>query len=91
MKQKLVEYWLPLESMMFVLTTNDVKNLAFRLAEKNKLSNSFNKAKRKAGKDWMQGFMHRHKKLSLRPPEATSAARGRSFNSQIVNTLLTYL
>ena len=70
---------------MFGLTTNDVRNLAFQLAEKNNLPNSFNKAKRKAGKDWLQGFMHQHKKLSLRQPEATSAARAKSLNPQTVN------
>ena len=65
MKKELVEY-LSLESMMFGLTTNNIKNLAFQLAEKNNLPNSFNKAKKKAGKDWLQGFMHRYKELSLR-------------------------
>ena len=84
-KKELVEYLLSLESMMFGLTTNDVRNLAFQLAEKNNLPNSFNKAKRKAGKDWPQGFMHRHKELSLRQPEATSTARAKFFNSQTVN------
>ena len=59
MEKELVEHLLSLESMMFGLTTNDVRNLAFQLAEKNNLPNSFNKAKRKAGKDWLQGFMHR--------------------------------
>ena len=85
MEKELVEYLLSLESMMFGLTTNDVRNLAFQLAEKNNLPNSFNKAKRKAGKDWLQGFMHRHKELSLRQPEATSAARAKSFNPETVN------
>ena len=85
MEKELVEYLLSLESMMFGLTTNYVRNLAFQLAEKNNLPNSFTKAKRKAGKDWLQGFMHRHKELSLRQPEATSAARAKSFNPQTVN------
>ena len=91
MKKELVEYLLSLESMMFGLTINDVRNPAFQLAEKNNLPNSFNKAKRKAGKDWLQGFMHRHKELSLRQPEATSAARAKSFNPQTVNKFFTYL
>ena len=91
MEKELVEYLLSLESIMFGLTTTDVRNLAFQLAEKKKKKNSFNKAKRKAGKDWLQGFMHRHKKLSLRQTEATSAARAKSFNPQTVNNFLTYL
>ena len=89
MKKELVEYLLFSESMMFGLTTNDFRNLAFQLAEKNNLPNSFNK--RKAGKDWLQGFMHRHKELSLRQPEATSAARAKSFNPKQSINFLTYL
>ena len=76
----MVECLLPFVSMMFDLTTTDVKNLALQLVEKHKLPNSFNKAKRKAGKNWLQGFMHRHKELSLRQPEDTSAAKAKSFN-----------
>ena len=34
MEKELIEYLLSLESMMFGLTTNDVRNLAFQLAEK---------------------------------------------------------
>ena len=34
MEKELVEYLLSLESMMFGLTTNDVRNLAFQVAEK---------------------------------------------------------
>ena len=34
MEKELVEYLLSLESMIFNLKTNDVKNLAFQLAEK---------------------------------------------------------
>ena len=91
MEQKLIEYLLSLESMVFGLTTNDVKNLAFQLAEKNKLPNFFNKAKRKTNKDWLQRFMHRHKELSLRQSETTSAARAKSFNPKQLINFLTYL
>ena len=75
---------LHLESMMFGLTTDDARNLAFQLALKNGLANRFNKDKGKAGKDWLLGFMKRHPELSLRQPEVTSAARARSFNPENV-------
>ena len=69
-----------MESMMFGLTTNDVRCLAFQLAERNGLSNQFNKENEKAGKDWLYHFMKRHNELTLRQPKATSAARARAFN-----------
>lgn len=80
MEKELVKYILELETMMFGLTTNDVRLLAYQLAVRNGLPNSFNKQKEKAGKDWLQAFMKRNPELSLRQPEATSAARAMSFN-----------
>ena len=56
MEKELVKYLLSLESMMFGLTTNDVRNLAFQLAEKNNLPNSFNKAKKKQVKIGCKGL-----------------------------------
>ena len=70
---------------MFGLTTNDVRSLAYQLAVRNGLPNSFNKKKEKAGKDWLQSFMKRNPELTLRQPEATSAARAMSFNPVNVN------
>ncbi|KAJ8030899.1 hypothetical protein HOLleu_27442 [Holothuria leucospilota] len=74
-----------MESMTFGLTTDDVRCLAFQLAERNGIANQFNKEKQKAGKDWLYHFRKRHPELSLRQPEATSAARARSFNQVNVN------
>ncbi|XP_014674747.1 PREDICTED: uncharacterized protein LOC106814888 [Priapulus caudatus] len=60
LEKDLVDYVLHLETLMYGLTTNDVRNLAYQLAVRNGLPNSFNKDKEKAGKDWLLSFMKRH-------------------------------
>ena len=56
MEKQLVGYLLSLERIMFGLTTNDVRNLAFQLAEKNDLSNSSIKLKEKQVKIGCKGL-----------------------------------
>lgn len=81
----LVDYILTMESRLFGLTISDLKYLAFQFAEHNKIVNNFNKRDKKAGKDWVKGFLRRHPELSLRLPEKTSAARASAFNKVNVN------
>ncbi|KAJ8950065.1 hypothetical protein NQ314_008071 [Rhamnusium bicolor] len=57
---------------------NEFRELAFALADRNHLSHPFKDGK--AGLEWARGFMDRHPNLSLRKPEATSAARAMGFN-----------
>ena len=57
LEDELVEYIRKMEQMFFGLTTRDVRRLAYQLAEKNGLNNTFNKEKKIAGKDWYYCFM----------------------------------
>jgi hypothetical protein len=80
----LVQYLQMMESRLFGLAKSEVCKLAFELAEKNNLSNSFNSVTKTAGSNWFKSFMRRHSQLSLRVPEPTSAARASAFNKPIV-------
>eukprot|EP00057_Strongylocentrotus_purpuratus_P025733 XP_011680207.1 PREDICTED: uncharacterized protein LOC105445837 [Strongylocentrotus purpuratus] len=79
-----VDYIHQMELMMYGLTSNDLRRLAFQLTERNGIAHQFNREKQMAGKDWLYSFIKRHP-ISLRQPEATSAARARSFNHTNVN------
>jgi len=82
---ELVAYIKSMEARLFGLTNLELRGLAFQLAEKNNLKHPFQKDNLKAGKDWLYGFMKRHTDLSLRQPEATSAARASGFNKVAVS------
>ena len=82
-ERELVQYILTMEGMMFGITFKEVRGLAFQMAERNNIPHPFKNGV--AGKDWLQGFMSRHPELSLRQPEATSAATAHGFNRQSVN------
>lgn len=67
--------------MYFGLTSEEVRRLAYEFAYKNNKTLPLNwQEKCTAGIDWFQGFMKRHKEISLRQPESTSIARASSFN-----------
>jgi hypothetical protein len=77
----LSEYLQTSSKMYFGLTPNEVQKLAFEYADKNDKHIPLNwRENNCAGLDWFQGFMHRHREISLRQPEATSIARASSFN-----------
>lgn len=85
-EDELVQYLLDMEVRFYGLTKKDVCKLAFELAVKNDVPHQFNIGKGHAGNDWFTAFMRRHQaQLSLRKPEATSAARAQSFNKVQVN------
>lgn len=79
-EKELVSYIKLMENQLFGLTTNDLRKLAYQLAEKNNKNHSFNDLKKEAGKDWLIAFLKRNPTLSIRKPEATSIARAMAFN-----------
>jgi hypothetical protein len=82
---ELARYIKDMENRLFGLSTKDLRELAFQLAEHNQKTHNFNKTLGMAGEDWLTGFLRRNVTLSLRKPEATSAARAMGFNKVVVN------
>lgn len=90
-EDELVRYIKEMEKRLFGLTTVVLRKLAYQLAEKNGKAHNFNRDKEIAGVDWMKGFLKRHPDLSIRKPEATSAARAMGFNKVAVDKFYSLL
>lgn len=60
-----------------------MKTAIYEYAEK-KNKNQFIKDLKKAGNDWLYGFLERNPEISVRRPEVTSINRILAFNSQEV-------
>lgn len=80
MERELVEHIKLLETRFFGFTRKEVLELAYQFADVNNIPHNFNNEKKMAGKEWLAGFRRRHPDISLRKPEATSAARAQAFN-----------
>ena len=84
LERELIDHLKLLESRLFGMTMTAVRQLAFQIAEINGIDHRFNKEKKMAGWDWVAGFLKRNPGISLRKPEATSAARAAGFNKPVV-------
>jgi hypothetical protein len=78
----LVDHAITLQQRMFGMTTTDIRQLAFDVAESMKLAHPFKN--KKAGKEWLRCFLRRHPELSIRSPEPTSICRAIGFNQPSV-------
>ncbi|XP_015125254.1 uncharacterized protein LOC107047042, partial [Diachasma alloeum] len=78
-------YLLFIQSRLYGLTAIEMRSLAFELAEKNKIKHRFNRRKKRAGPDWLQGFVKRGRLLSLRKPQAASADHAHRFTREAVD------
>lgn len=78
---ELVAYLKEMDEVFFGLTKEDFKSLAYEFADKNSLAYPLSWGiHKKAGEDWLAGFLRRNLDISLRTPEPTSIARARGFN-----------
>ena len=65
MEQDLVTYITTMEEMLFGLTVNNIRILAYQMATQNGLSHEFSSDKDKVGRDWLNGFLSRHPEIVL--------------------------
>lgn len=91
-EEELAEYTEHSAKIYYGLTTSDLRKFAFQYATANKISVPENwKVNEIASRDWLFGFLKRHRTLSVRTPEATSMGRATAFNrhnvSQFFNNL----
>ena len=79
-EQELASHVLDMQRRFYCLTPKELRRLAFTLAERNNLVHPFSRKTESAGYCWLTSFLHRHKQLSIRKPEATSLTRAVGFN-----------
>lgn len=80
----LEEYLIKSSSMHYGLTYFHIRTLAYEYATHLGRCPKHWEEKKRAGVEWMKGYMKRHNKLSLRKPENTSLARTVNFNKENV-------
>ncbi|XP_022824970.1 tigger transposable element-derived protein 6-like [Spodoptera litura] len=80
LEAELERYCKEMDRRFYGLRLQDIKYMAFQLAIKNNLRHPFSVTKASVGKKWLRGFLRRHPTLSIRTPEAVSAARVKGFN-----------
>ena len=85
MESDLAQHLIGVCNRFYGLTPGKVRTLAWEYATKNnvEMPETWN-AEKRSGKKWLSKFMNRHN-LSLRVPEATSAARATAFNKTNVS------
>lgn len=86
LEDQLFEYTLTMSDMFFGLTQDKLRSIAYELACRNGIKHPFDHESKKAGKDWLYGFLKRYPSLSLRSPEPTSLSRAIGFRKTEVET-----
>ena len=81
-EEKLASYVVAMSDMGFGLTREDVQVTAFRIVELSGHQHPFTNGM--AGRAWMDGFLHRHPKLTLRTPQALSYSRAYNATKEVL-------
>lgn len=86
LEKELEQYLLQASRHLHGLTKSNLRDLAYEYAKENncKYPKSWDD-NQKAGMDWVDSFMSRHKGLTIRKPQATSLSRATSFNRHNLN------
>jgi len=80
-----------MESRLYGLTPADVRRVVFKYVEKNGIAHYFNKNMQMAGRYWLEGFLARHRELSVRQAESVSIQRAIGFNKPKVDNFYSIL
>jgi len=65
MEDLLCDYIMEMSARGFGMTQQQVCSFAYELAEINQQDHNFDRNFRKAGRDWFEQFMRRHRSLSI--------------------------
>lgn len=79
-EKEIAAHCVKMANMFYGLTKLELRKAVFDYAEKNGIPHRFNKDLKLAGKDWLEGFLKRNDRISIRKPEATSVNRIKAFN-----------
>ena len=78
----LENYFIKSSEIFYCLTNEQARKVAYQYAvalNSDNIPETWHK-EQMAGREWLVGFMSRHKRLSLRKPESTSLGRAACFN-----------
>lgn len=75
----------------FPLTIDDLRSIAYQLAEQLQIKHRFNKEKEKAGYGFIRLFLSRHPEISIRKSEGVSLARLTAMNKPEVDAYFNLL
>jgi len=85
------EHCLLMERKFFGLTMADIMSLTYQLAVKNRIKNQFCKRNGKAGRKWLECFLHCHPQISVRTPQGLSLSTAKGFTPESVAQFFKYM